>query len=128
MARRSSSSQEVLLGLLTVEPMSGYDLGQSIRTSIGFFWNESYGQIYPTLKRLAAAGLVTAKTGTLDDASGLAGYATTSTGQDAVFMIAENGAPAYRAHELPEIARRITSEEHRRVLEHARRLGLRVCE
>jgi DNA-binding PadR family transcriptional regulator len=62
MARRSSSSQEVLLGLLTVEPMSGYDLGQSIRTSIGFFWNESYGQIYPNLKKLAAAGLVTAKT------------------------------------------------------------------
>ena len=62
MARRFSSSQEVLLGLLTVEPMSGYDLGQSIRTSIGFFWNESYGQIYPNLKKLAAAGLVTAKT------------------------------------------------------------------
>ena len=62
MAPRSSSSQEVLLGLLTVEPMSGYDLGQSIRASIGFFWNESYGQIYPNLKRLAAAGLVTAKT------------------------------------------------------------------
>jgi PadR family transcriptional regulator AphA len=62
MARRSSSSQEVLLGLLAVEPMSGYDLGQSIRTSIGFFWNESYGQIYPNLKQLAAAGLVTAKT------------------------------------------------------------------
>jgi len=61
MARRSSSSQEVLLGLLTVEPMSGYDLGQSIRASIGFFWNESYGQIYPNLKKLAAAGLVTAK-------------------------------------------------------------------
>ncbi len=62
MARRSSSSQEVLLGLLTVEPMSGYDLGQSIQASIGFFWNESYGQIYPNLKKLAAAGLVTAKT------------------------------------------------------------------
>ena len=61
MARRSSSSQEVLLGLLTVEPMSGYDLGQSIRASIGFFWNESYGQIYPNLKKLAAAGMVTAK-------------------------------------------------------------------
>lgn len=61
MARRSSSSQEVLLGLLTVEPMSGYDLGQSIRASIGFFWNESYGQIYPNLKKLAAAGMVTAR-------------------------------------------------------------------
>lgn len=53
---------EVLLGLLTVAPMSGYDLGQTIRASVGFFWNESYGQIYPNLKTLAAEGLVTAKT------------------------------------------------------------------
>jgi DNA-binding PadR family transcriptional regulator len=53
---------EVLLGLLTVAPMSGYDLGQNIRTSVGFFWNESYGQIYPNLKILAAEGLVTSKT------------------------------------------------------------------
>jgi len=62
MAKRSSSSMEVLLGLLTIEPMSGYDLGQTIRGSVGFFWNESYGQIYPNLKKLAADGLVTSKT------------------------------------------------------------------
>jgi len=62
MAKRSSSSREVLLGLLTIAPMSGYDLGQTIRSSVGHIWNESYGQIYPNLKRLAAAGLVTAKT------------------------------------------------------------------
>ena len=61
MARRSSSSMEVLLGLLTIESMSGYDLGQTIRDSIGHFWNESYGQIYPNLKRLAAGGFVTSK-------------------------------------------------------------------
>lgn len=49
---------DVLLGLLTIEPMSGYDLGQTIRGSVGHFWNESYGQIYPNLKRLKADGLV----------------------------------------------------------------------
>jgi DNA-binding PadR family transcriptional regulator len=52
---------EVLLGLLTVEPMSGYDLGQAIRDSIGHFWNESYGQIYPNLKKLQASGFVASK-------------------------------------------------------------------
>lgn len=62
MAKRSSSSMEVLLGLLTIESMSGYDLGQTVRMSIGHFWNESYGQIYPNLKKLAAAGYVTGKT------------------------------------------------------------------
>jgi PadR family transcriptional regulator, regulatory protein AphA len=52
---------EVLLGLLTIESMSGYGLGQTIRESIGHFWNESYGQIYPNLKALAAQRYVTAK-------------------------------------------------------------------
>jgi DNA-binding PadR family transcriptional regulator len=61
MARRSSSSLEVLLGLLSIEPMSGYDLGLTIRSSVGFFWNESYGQIYPNLKKLAAQGLVSSR-------------------------------------------------------------------
>ena len=61
MAKRSSSSMEVLLGLLTIEPMSGYDLGQLIRDSVGHFWNESYGQIYPNLKRLEAGGFATSE-------------------------------------------------------------------
>lgn len=52
---------EVLLGLLTIESMSGYDLGLTIRGSIGFFWNESYGQIYPNLKKLQSDGFVTSK-------------------------------------------------------------------
>jgi PadR family transcriptional regulator, regulatory protein AphA len=61
MARRSSSTSEALLGLLTIEPMSGYDLGQMVKASIGHFWNESYGQIYPNLRRLADEGLVASK-------------------------------------------------------------------
>jgi len=53
---------EVLLGLLAIEPMSGYDLGLTIRGSVGYFWNESYGQIYPNLKKLANDGFVSCKT------------------------------------------------------------------
>jgi DNA-binding PadR family transcriptional regulator len=53
---------EVLLGVLAIEPMSGYDLGLTIRQSVGHFWNESYGQIYPNLKKLASAGFVSRKT------------------------------------------------------------------
>ena len=53
----------VLLGLLSIEPnRSGYDLRKAIESSVGYFWGESYGQIYPTLKRLAAEGLIEACT------------------------------------------------------------------
>ena len=61
MPRRISSSTQALLGLLSLEPMSGYDLGQNIRASVGHIWSESYGQIYPNLKNLATAGFVSAK-------------------------------------------------------------------
>jgi DNA-binding PadR family transcriptional regulator len=53
---------EALLGLLSIEPMSGYDLRQTIESSTGHFWRESYGQIYPNLKALASAGFVQGKT------------------------------------------------------------------
>jgi DNA-binding PadR family transcriptional regulator len=41
--------------------MSGYDMKAFIAQSIGFFWQESYGQIYPTLKRLQEARMITRK-------------------------------------------------------------------
>ena len=51
----------VILGMLSIEPnRSGYDIRQAIESSVGHFWGESYGQIYPTLKRLTAVGLIAA--------------------------------------------------------------------
>lgn len=52
------STDFAILGLLTVEPMSGYDLRKHFSESLIYFWNESYGQIYPALKRLAKAALI----------------------------------------------------------------------
>ncbi|MCB9671683.1 MAG: PadR family transcriptional regulator [Alphaproteobacteria bacterium] len=49
----------VVLGLLLWEPMSGYDLKSTIERTVGHFWQESYGQLYPTLKALHAEGHVT---------------------------------------------------------------------
>ncbi len=59
---RGGTTPNALLGLLSLGSMSGYDIRQLIPRSIGHFWSESYGQIYPGLKRLAAAGLVEKKT------------------------------------------------------------------
>jgi PadR family transcriptional regulator, regulatory protein AphA len=57
-----NQSQYALLGLLSLGPMSGYDLKQLSEWSVGHFWREGYGQIYPSLKRLSTAGLVKKKT------------------------------------------------------------------
>ncbi|HEX2148861.1 MAG TPA: PadR family transcriptional regulator, partial [Actinomycetota bacterium] len=55
----STSRKFAVLGLLSIEPMSGYDLRRTIQQSISHFWQEGYGQIYPTLKDLVAEGLAT---------------------------------------------------------------------
>lgn len=56
------SSRYAILGLLSLKPLSGYDLRQLAEQSIGHFWSESYGQIYPTLKQLVKEELATRRT------------------------------------------------------------------
>ena len=53
-----SPTARVILGLLNFEPRTGYDIKRVTDRSTRFFWGASYGQIYPELRRLEAAGLV----------------------------------------------------------------------
>lgn len=55
---RRTTTADSLLGLLSLGAMTGYEIRQLIESSIGNFWNESFGQIYPALKRLETEGLV----------------------------------------------------------------------
>jgi PadR family transcriptional regulator AphA len=56
---KNSRTAYVILGGLSIQPnLSGYELHKAIEENFGSFWGESYGQIYPTLKRLAADGLI----------------------------------------------------------------------
>ncbi len=56
-----TTTAEALLGMLSLGAMSGYEIRRTIEGSIGNFWRESYGQIYPTLKRLVGEGLAEVK-------------------------------------------------------------------
>jgi DNA-binding PadR family transcriptional regulator len=51
----------IILGLLGIKPMSGYDIKKWVDVSFRYFWDIGYGQIYPTLKTLESEGLVTRK-------------------------------------------------------------------
>lgn len=58
---RERSSGHVVLGILAVGgDLSGYEIRQWISKALGFFWSESFGQIYPELQRLAKARLIKA--------------------------------------------------------------------
>ena len=62
MASTETSTDFAILGMLTIKPMSGYEIRQLMGQTVGHFWSESYGQLYPSLKKLEGAGLVTKRT------------------------------------------------------------------
>jgi DNA-binding PadR family transcriptional regulator len=47
-----------VLGLLAIEPATGYDLAQRFDKSLANAWHAGHSQIYPTLARLEAEGMV----------------------------------------------------------------------
>jgi PadR family transcriptional regulator AphA len=52
------SLRYALLALLTVEPMTGYDLSKQFQSSVSHVWHAPDSQIYPELKRMQKAGLL----------------------------------------------------------------------
>lgn len=48
-----------LLTLLAPEPRTGYELTALMRRPIGYYWQESQGQVYPALAELERAGWTT---------------------------------------------------------------------
>lgn len=55
---RTDQTQTAILGALSIMPMTGYALREEIRDTLGHFWSESFGQIYPALSDLERNGLV----------------------------------------------------------------------
>lgn len=55
-----SPTARVILGMVRLGRRTGYDIKSLVDNSTRFFWAASYGQIYPELKRLEEAGLITA--------------------------------------------------------------------
>lgn len=58
MANDKNSTDMAILCLLTLKPMSGYEIWNQISSRLGLVWYESFSQIYPSLDRLQKDGLV----------------------------------------------------------------------
>jgi DNA-binding PadR family transcriptional regulator len=52
------SLPHLILGLLSDEPRSGYDLNKAFQESINYFWTTDQSQIYRTLQKLKRSGWV----------------------------------------------------------------------
>jgi PadR family transcriptional regulator AphA len=55
---RMTTTSQAILGLLSIVPMSGYDLAQAAEHSVHLFWPISKSQVYAELARLEPMGLV----------------------------------------------------------------------
>lgn len=70
-----------VLGLLSLEPQSGYDLGRAFAGSVAHFWYADQSQIYRLLDNLDAEGAITTE------------------------VIRKNGRPDRRVHSLTDTGR-----------------------
>ena len=74
----------VILGLLAEQPLSGYQIKKLVDIRFKFFWSESFGQIFPALKSLSAAGLVAECETEHTDGRAAKTYQITPAGKDAL--------------------------------------------
>ena len=64
MKENTGKSKYVVLGMLARMPQTGYTIKKWIEQEYSHFWQESFGQIYPTLKKLVAEGLAVSSNNT----------------------------------------------------------------
>ena len=69
----------VILGLLSHESLTGYEIKKRMDTALKYFWRASYGSIYPTLNKLEQDKMVSK-------------YETKENGRDKIiYTITESG-------------------------------------
>lgn len=78
------SLKHALLGLLSYQPMSGYDLKAIFDRSINHFWTAGLSQIYPVLGEMVSAGLLTVSVQQQDGRPNRKIYWVTDAGRQAL--------------------------------------------
>ena len=81
---KENTTRYVILGLLSHEPLSGYDIKKQVDIIVSHFWNVGFGQIYPTLKELEREELVSKTTAAQGKGPQRYVYAATEAGREAL--------------------------------------------
>jgi len=81
---KENKTMYVILGLLSHEDMTGYDIKKRIDISLKLFWDAGFGQIYPSLRTLEKGGLVKCQNQTSDTGPDRILYSITEEGRKAL--------------------------------------------
>ncbi len=99
MAKRSGILELAVLGILHEGPLHGYELRKRCNAVLGSFRAFSYGSLYPCLKQLLGAGLVTADAEAVPTGAGKRSrivYRLTAEGKEHFQdLVAESGPSAW---------------------------------
>jgi PadR family transcriptional regulator, regulatory protein AphA len=96
-----NTTEFAILGLLAEGPLSGYDIKKEVEERLSHFWSQSYGHIYPMLRRLDERGLVAMTVERQDGRPDRKVYAITDDGRRALEDgFAEPPAPSLPRNEL----------------------------
>ncbi|MGO1561197.1 Transcriptional regulator, PadR family [Actinomycetales bacterium JB111] len=78
------SLEHVILGWLRTGPGSGYDLVRQLDQGLAWFWSAPHSQIYPLLRKMEEAGLVTSHSEIVGERLEKRIYSVTPAGVDKV--------------------------------------------
>lgn len=53
--------RDVILGILNLSPRTGYEINDVLKNQLSFFYDGTYGMIYPTLRKLESEGMIEKK-------------------------------------------------------------------
>ena len=102
MTRASSSEHRLLvLGLLRLQELHGYQLAEIIETHFGHATRFKKATLYDTLKKLDSEGLVTGRTEQQGNRPPRTVYALTAQGDSAFLSLLREGLEDYRRPDLP---------------------------
>lgn len=77
-----SKTAYAILGVLSIEPLSGYGIREFMKENTSGFWSESDGQIYPAVKKLLSHQLIK----TIKNEKRKTVYDITKKGKDALAL------------------------------------------
>ena len=74
--------RDVILGILNLSPKTGYEINDVLKNQLSFFYDGTYGMIYPTLRKLEAEGMIEKKQVIQNGKPNKNVYTITSTGKE----------------------------------------------
>ncbi|CAM3784545.1 PadR family transcriptional regulator [Cohnella lubricantis] len=76
------NSQDVILGLLLNRPRSGYEIKSAFEAPLAYFFDASFGTIYPTLAKLEKLGYIEKENVVQDNRPNKNVYSITDSGRE----------------------------------------------